>query len=305
MRSVMAGLSLAFILSLMPAGTMAQQDNLTGRWEGKIASMQGERPTAAVFRKVGDGYTGKTLGIRPGTELQLKDLKLDGQTMTARADVETPQGALTINYTFKLAGESMKGQGSLDFGGQPITFDIELKRVSGDTEAPLVSGAAAAAAARPAVEQPQQKQSLDYFAGQWSFKYLGRESALGPAPREGTVTFTRRADGKTLDAAIAGRHDSGAFSESAVVVYDEAAKALTFTEKLSSGVVVNSRGDWSIPISIRFAVDPIKAQGQNLKLRRLISIVSAHSFTITEELSEDGGPFVRLGSAVYSRVGGK
>jgi hypothetical protein len=33
--------------------------------------------------------------------------------------------------------------------------------------------------------------------------------------------------------------------------------------------------------------------------------VAAHSFTVTEELSEDGGPFVRLGSAVYTKVGAK
>lgn len=305
MRRILGGLSLAVILSLLSAGARAQDDKLAGRWEGKIASMQGERPTAAVFKKVGETYTGKTLGLRPGTEIQLRDLKIDGETMTARADVEMPQMSVTINYTFKLADGSMKGQGALDFNGQPITFDIELKRVSGDTEAPLVSGAAAAAARPSASAQPQQKQSLDYFAGQWSFRYLGRESALGPAPREGTVTYSKRADGRSLDASISGRTDAGAYSESAVIAFDEAAKSLSFTEKLANGLVVTSRGDWSSPISIRFAVNPVKSNGQSVQLRRIISIVSAHSFTVTEELSEDGGPFIRLGSAVYSRIGAK
>ncbi|HSF25481.1 MAG TPA: hypothetical protein VLE20_14745, partial [Blastocatellia bacterium] len=55
-------------------------------------------------------------------------------------------------------------------------------------------------------------------------------------------------------------------------------------------------------ISIRFTIDPIKVKGQTVQLKRVISIVAAHSFTVTEELSEDGGPFVRLGSAVYSKV---
>jgi len=43
-------------------------------------------------------------------------------------------------------------------------------------------------------------------------------------------------------------------------------------------------------------------KGQTLLLKRIISIVAGHSFTVTEELSENGGPFVRLGSAIYTRV---
>ncbi len=312
MRRLAIGMGMAMLLPFLSITAMAQQDKVAGRWEGKISSMQGERPTAAVFKKEGEGYTGKTLGLRPGTEVQLKDIKVNGDTVTAIADLETPQATLTVNYSFKLEGETMKGQGSLDFGGQAVTFDVELKRVSMDTEAPLVAagqggqgGQAAAPAARPVVQQPQQKQSPDYFAGQWTFKYLGRESALGPAPREGTVTYTKRADGKSLDAVIEGKTDAGAYRESAVIVFDEANTTLTFTEKLANGVVVNSKGDWSSPITIKFAVEPINAKGQRVALRRHLSVVSAHSFTVTEELSEDGGPFVRLGSAVFSKVGAK
>ena len=309
MRRLAMGMGMALLLPFLSMAAMAQQDKVAGRWEGKISSMQGERPTAAVFKKEGEGYTGKTLGLRPGTEVQLKDIKVNGDTVTAIADIETPQATLTVNYSFKLDGETMKGQGSLDFGGQAVTFDVELKRVSLDTEAPLVAagqgGQAAAPAARPVVQQPQQKQSPDYFAGQWTFKYLGRESALGPAPREGTVTYTKRADGKSLDAVIEGKTDAGAYRESAVIVFDEANTTLTFTEKLANGVVVSSKGDWSSPISIKFTVEPINAKGQRVALRRHLSVVSAHSFTLTEELSEDGGPFVRLGSAVFSKVGAK
>ena len=119
------------------------------------------------------------------------------------------------------------------------------------------------------------------------------------------MTFTKRADGKSLDAVTEGKHDGGAFKETALITFDEATKQLTYSEKLASGVHLNSRGDWSSPISIRFTVEPVKAKSQTLQLKRTISIVAAHSFTITEELSEDGGPFVRLGTAVYSKVGAK
>jgi hypothetical protein len=250
-----------------------------------------------------------------GRDIELKDFKIDGDKVTAKADVETPQGALTINYSFTLAGETMKGQGALDFGGQAMTFEIELKRVS-------ASAAAAAAAPtgqqpgaqddsqrqgqqrqRVSVPQPQQKQSIDYFVGQWGYKYVGRESALWPAPRECMVTFTKRADGKSVEGVSECKHEGGAFKDNTVIAFDEATKMMTVTEKLGSGVALTSKADWTSPISIRFTIDPITAKKQKLQLRRTISVVAAHSFTVAEELSEDGGPFVRLGSAVFSKVG--
>jgi hypothetical protein len=218
----------------------------------------------------------------------------------------------------------MKGQGALDFGGQAVTFDLDLKRVSASTDAPATTAAQQAPAQqqqqgqqqgqgqgqgqqrqRIDVPQPQQKQSIDYFAGQWTYKYVGRESALWPAPRECVVTFTKRADGKSVEGVSDCRHEGGSFKESSVIVFDEATKLMTFTEKLGSGVALNSKADWTSPISIRFTIDPVTAKRQKLQLRRTISIVAAHSFTVAEELSEDGGPFARLGSAVFTRAGAK
>jgi hypothetical protein len=305
-------------VQLLSVAVFAQQDKLVGRWEGKAQSPQGERETSLVIRKDGDVYTGVMPGMRQGMEIQLKDFKIDGDKFTAKADIETPQAAITINYSFTLAGETMKGQGALDFGGQSITIDFDLKRVSAD------AGAAAPAASagqqpgaqgqaqgqgqqrqRVEVPQPQQKQSIDYFVGQWSYKYIGRESALWPAPRECMVTFTKRADGRSVEGVSECKHEGGAFKDSLVIVFDEATKTLVYTEKLGSGATLASKGDWTSPISIRFAIDPVTAKGQKLQLRRTISIVAAHSFTVAEELSEGGGPFVRLGSAVFSKVGAK
>jgi hypothetical protein len=302
---------------MLAVAVFAQQDKLVGRWEGKVQSLQGERETNLVIKNEGGVYTGVMPGMRQGMEVQLKDFKIDGDKITARADVESPQGSITINYTFTLAGETMKGQGALDFGGQAITFDIDLKRVSASADATAAStsqqppsqgqtqGPAGQQRRRVEVPQPQQKQSIDYFVGQWSYKYIGRESALWPAPRECVVTFTKRADGRSVEGVSECKHEGGVFKDSMVIVFDEGAKTLGFTEKLGSGVALTSKGDWTSPISIRFTIDPVTAKGQKLQLRRTISIVAAHSFTVAEELSEDGGPFVRLGSAVFSKVGAK
>src|SRR5262249_24080635 len=139
---------------------------------------------------------------------------IDGDKITAKAEVEAPQGVITINYSFTLAGETLKGQGSLDFGGQAFTFDIGLKRVSANAAA-ASAGQQAQGQQRQRVDtaQPQQKQSIDYFIGQWSYKYIGRESALWPAPRECMVTFTKRADGKSAEGESVCKHEGGVFND--------------------------------------------------------------------------------------------
>jgi hypothetical protein len=295
----------AIIVVQFSFASLAQQDKLSGRWEGKVQSLQGERNAAVSFKKEGENYTGTTTGLR-GEDIPLKDIKVDGNKVTAVAIFETPQGSITVNYAFELQGESLKGEGNIDFSGQTFTLTYDLKRGGAGrvaSEAPSGGQQQRQPQGRQRVEQPQQKQSLDYFAGQWTFRYLGRESLLGPAPREGTATFTKRADGKTMEAQVAGKSESGSYQESAFITFDEATRMLTYVEKLGSGLSLQSKGDWSSPISIRFSVEPVKIKGQTLQLKRTISVIGPHSFSVIEELSEDGGPFVRLGQALYTRVG--
>jgi hypothetical protein len=273
-------------------------DRLEGRWAGTVDGLQGKQSAVATFKKDGDKYTGSISGLRPGMDAVLKDIKLNGDKVTAKTEIETPQGSVVVNYDFVVEGDSLKGKGEAEFGGQTYGFDFDLKRGG---EAPAGQQPPPPQPRRE-VPQPQQKQSLTYFVGQWSFNWVGRESALGPGPREGTTTFTLLPDGKSLDVRTEGKSDGKAFAETAAITFDEATKKMTFSERLASGIQIQSKADWSSPISIRFTVDPIKVKGQTLLLKRIIAIVAAHSFTVTEELSENGGPFVRLGSAIYTRV---
>jgi len=294
-----------FLLIVLLGSSLAlgriQPDKLEGRWSGAVDGFQGQQPSVATFKKEGDKYSGAISGLRPGADIPIKDIVIDGDKVTGKTEVETPQGNVVVNYAFVVQGESLKGKAETEYGGQTYTFNFDLKRGG-----QMPAGAAPATQAqqpppRREVPQPQQKQSLYYFVGEWSFNWIGRESALGPAPREGTATFTLRADGKSLDVRTVGKSDSKPFTESAVVTWDEETKTLTFVERLA-GIQLQSKGDWHSPISIRFTIDPIRVKGQTLQLKRIISVVAAHSFTVTEELSENGGPFVRLGSAVYTKV---
>jgi hypothetical protein len=150
--------------------------------------------------------------------------------------------------------------------------------------------------------QPRQAQRLEYFEGAWTFTWTGRESPVSPGPRTGVVTFSRTTPGGPLSFTTAGTSDAGGpFKESGSMAWDAEKKTLTVNEKLAGGLELSSTGDWSSAISIRFESAPVKAAGQTLRIRRTYSIVSEHSFTVSEEMSADGGPFVRLGGAVFGK----
>ena len=155
---------------------------------------------------------------------------------------------------------------------------------------------------RPSPPQPQQRQGLDYFAGSWKFSWVGRESAITPGPRTGTVTFTRMSDANSLEMRVEGSSEAaGAYKESGVMTWNEEKKTLTMRERLASSAEVASVGDWSSPIGIHFECEPITVKGQTLKLRRNYQILSPTSYSVTEELSTNGGPFVRLGTGDFRK----
>lgn len=155
---------------------------------------------------------------------------------------------------------------------------------------------------RPSPPQPQQHQGLDYFAGSWKFTWIGRESAITAGPRNGTLTFTRTSDPNVLDMRVEGSSEAnGPYKESGTITWNEAKKTLAMREHLSSGADIASVGDWSSPIGIHFEGDPMTLRGQTLRLRRNYQILSPTSFSVTEELSTDGGPFVRLGTGDFRK----
>ena len=280
----------------------AQQDPLLGRWEGTVEGPQGKRPEVLSFAKDSAGsYTGTITGTRG--ELPLRDIKVTGGNVSAEARVETAQGSLRIQFSFVVQGGELKGKSETDFGGQTFTADYELKRAgAGGAEAPAASAPQATRAGRQSPPQPTQKQSLDYFSGRWNYRWVGRESALTPGGvSEGTLVFKPLSESAYLEGRLEGKSKWGPLGEKLLIGFEESNKALVLLEQRGNGIQTLSLGDWTSPIAIRFKVAPFQAGGRSLRLKRTLAVVAAHSFTLTEELSEDGGPFVRLGNAVFSR----
>src|SRR6266850_1463168 len=159
MRRALILLSIVLFLQASTFGRV-QQDKLEGRWAGTVDGFQGQQAAVATFKKEGDQYSGSISGLRPGADAVLKDIKIDGDKVTAKTEVDTPQGAVVVNYAFVVQGDSLKGKGEVDFGGQNYAFNFDLKR-GGEVPASAASNQAAQQQPRREVPQPQQKQSLN------------------------------------------------------------------------------------------------------------------------------------------------
>jgi hypothetical protein len=300
MRRSLSIIGALLLTTLAALGGPMQQDPLEGRWEGMVESMQGKRPAAVTFKRAGDAYTGTVTGLQ--SDIPFKEIKVAEDQVTARAVIESPQGSFDVKYKFTVQGETLKGQGEVEFGGQTYAFTYDMKRVSHDPAAAPQHPQQAQQQQMQSSPQPRQKQSLDYFAGRWNFRWIGMDSPLGPGTREGVVTFSPGSGGKSLESHAESSADGVALKESGVVSLDEQKKLVTMIEHRANGVEISTVGDWSVPIAIRFAPVDIKVKGQTLRLKRTINIVSAFSFTVVEELSTDGGPFHRLGNGLFTKI---
>jgi hypothetical protein len=155
---------------------------------------------------------------------------------------------------------------------------------------------------RQSPPQPQQKPGLDYFAGTWRFAWTGRETPLTPGPRSGQAVFARGTAPANMTMSVTGTVDEGAaYKESGTLTWDDTKKSLTIVDKLAGGAEVRGTANWSSPIGMTLDSAPISVKGQTLKVRRTYSILSATSFSITEEISIDNGPYQRVGVGAFTK----
>jgi hypothetical protein len=294
---------LAACLALAFAARAAAQDPLLGRWEGTLEGPQGKRPAVLTLqRDTAANYSGTVTGLRG--ELPLSDIKVAGDGFTALAVVDAPQGKVTTKYSFTLQGGELRGRSETDFAGQTFSASYELKRAAAGASGAAASPPAAQAggARRQSPPQPTQKQSLDYFAGRWGFRWVGRESGLTPGGvAEGTLVLEAVPGSPYLQGRLEGKAAKWSpLGDKPLLGFEESNKALVLLEQRGATQTL-SLGDWSSPIAIRFKVAPFQIAGKRYRLNRTLSVVAAHSFTLVEELAEGDGPFVRLGNAIFSR----
>ncbi|MBI3491293.1 MAG: hypothetical protein HY047_05860 [Acidobacteria bacterium] len=267
-------------------GRGAQADPVAGNWRGTLTSAPGvDSPIIITIAKRNDTYFGSTSGMTATAEIPLKTIAVTGTRVTIEAASESRLGDVTLTGDLTVEGASMKGAGTLGVGGQHFDVAFALQR-------------------RPRAEviQPQVEQKIDYFAGRWTFEYLGAEyPPLSAGSRTGAVTFTRTGASTFVTGKLDGEVAGKAYSESLAIGLDPETNMLVFQERHANGTELVSIGNWRSPIGITFVTSPVQANGKLYQLRRFIHVTSPVAFEMTEEFSIDGGPYRRLGNAHFTK----
>ena len=271
-------------LALVAPAAQAQ-GQLEGRWQGMVKSPLGERQASVTIRKQGDAYTGSLSGLTGTTELPFKEIKVDGDKVTAKMQMDMPQGSVVVDFDFVLKGDTLSGKGDLNMGANRLAFTYEMKRIGDVVDK----------------TEPAPLEKLDYFTGEWKFDLTSRESPFTPGGAlAGTMKFTRVLDSKMLEARAEAKGDSGTFRSVGYVGFDAASKLYTFFEQTGLSAIL-STGTWTGP-GIRLESAPVDIQGKSYRLRRAISIVSDTTFTVKNEFSVDGAPFERLSNGTFTKA---
>jgi hypothetical protein len=132
MRALLALFTLATLAAAplaaqsAPDSTKKEAASIEGSWSGS-ASMQGqEMPMSAVFKKAGDKWAGTVTAMQG--EVAFSDITIEGDKVTAVANMATPNGNIEVWYTLILKGDVLSGQAEASFNGQGIQVPIYLKK---------------------------------------------------------------------------------------------------------------------------------------------------------------------------------
>ena len=98
-----------------------------GTWKCEYEINGMKRTSTLTIKKDGDKLAG-TMSWPDQKETSLKDLKLKDDTLTFSAVRKFMDNEIPIDYTFTVDGDTLKGKGSSNFGGQKTEFDINGKR---------------------------------------------------------------------------------------------------------------------------------------------------------------------------------
>jgi hypothetical protein len=280
-------LGLALLVLLLARPVAGQPDPIVGDWRGTLTSAQGTgSPIVITIVTKGDGYSGVTSGLSESSEVALKRVTLTGDRVSLEAAADSKLGQIVLAADLTVAGNALKGPGTLSVGPQRFDVTFSLQRRP-----------------RSAVLQRHIEQRADYFVGRWKFEYLGGEfPPLSAGSRTGTTTFSTTGASNFVAGQIEGEVLGRPYRETQAIGFDSATKMLVAVEHRGDGLELLSLGNWQSPLAIVFQTSPVQAGGRTYQLRRVVSIRSDTAFDVTEEFSVDGGPYRRLGNGHYTKL---
>ena len=125
-------LSAALVLGLCGfAGARGEKSDPVGTWKCEYEIGGQKRMSTLTIKKDGDKLAG-TMSWPDQKEANLKDLKLKDAELTFSAVRELMDNKIPVDYKLTITGDTLKGKGAAEFGGQKQEFDIEAKREKKD-----------------------------------------------------------------------------------------------------------------------------------------------------------------------------
>jgi hypothetical protein len=120
-------LSAALVLVVCGLAFAASQADPVGTWKCEYNIGDQKRTSTLTIKKDGDKITG-TMSWPDQKDTNLQDLKLKEGELTFSADRAVGGNTFHVEYKFMVNGDTLKGKGTLDAGGEKRDFDIEGKR---------------------------------------------------------------------------------------------------------------------------------------------------------------------------------
>jgi opacity protein-like surface antigen len=97
-----------------------------GSWRGSVSTEQGNQEVWMTVKKDGDKLSGTT-GSQMG-ETPLYDISIKGDTLSAGASMQTPNGNFDLWYTMILKGQTLTGSIDLNIQGQKLSLPVALRK---------------------------------------------------------------------------------------------------------------------------------------------------------------------------------
>lgn len=148
---------------------------------------------------------------------------------------------------------------------------------------------------------------LAYFKGAWEFTWDYPDSPLGPAGvLEGKTTYSA-IDDRFFEAATTATTQSGPVTIREVIGYLREQHAISRTVTDSRGFTYTQigtvAGDLGGHFTIRLESAPFVHNGQTLRLRSVMRLLSPYNYRTQTMISVDGGPFTNYGNPWWRKEG--
>ena len=118
---------IALVLVVYGLAVAANQADPVGTWKCEYNIGDQKRTSTLMIKKDGDKLTG-TMSWPDQKETKLKDVKLKEGELTFSAVRELGENKFPVEYKFTVDGDTLKGKGAVENGGDKTEFDIAGKR---------------------------------------------------------------------------------------------------------------------------------------------------------------------------------